>query len=132
IDSSATMRPLGLARFLLEHKLNICKIYADSFSQEEKQDFYWLQENYPDLQLFAISQIKMRMLPRESKSKIIAIGQKAAYFLNTPYFINIVENGGLWGFSGIINLLDLLEEAFLTEKDTKKLVQIKGLGCGKI
>ncbi|MDE5736820.1 MAG: nitrogenase [Oscillospiraceae bacterium] len=132
IDSSATMRPLGLARFLLEHKLNICKIYADSFSQEEKQDFYWLQENYPDLQLFSISQIKMRMLPRESKSKIIAIGQKAAYFLNTPYFINIVENGGLWGFSGIINLLELLEEAFLTEKDTKKLVQIKGLGCGKI
>ncbi|MDE6776339.1 MAG: nitrogenase, partial [Oscillospiraceae bacterium] len=84
------------------------------------------------LQLFEISQIKKRILPRESKSKIIAIGQKAAYFLNTPYFINIVENGGLWGFSGLINLLDLLEEAFLTEKDTKKLVQIKGLGCGKI
>lgn len=132
IDSSATMRPLGLARFLLKHKLNICKIYADSFSQEEKQDFYWLQENYPDLQLFAISHVKMRMLPRENKNKILAIGQKAAYFLNTPYFINIVENGGFWGFSGIINLLELLEEAFLTEKDTKKLVQIKGLGCGKI
>ncbi|MDE6005072.1 MAG: nitrogenase component 1 [Oscillospiraceae bacterium] len=132
IDSSATMRPLGLAKFLLEHKFNIFRIYADSFSQEEKQDFYWLQENYPDLQLFAISQIKMRMLPRKSNIKTIAIGQKAAYFLNTPYFINTVENGGFWGFSGIIGMLELLEDAFITEKNTKKLVQIKGLGCGTV
>lgn len=132
IDYTATMRPLGLARFLLEHQFHVTAIYADNFSQEEQQDFLWLQEHYPDLKLFATVQVKMRMLPRKSDIKTIAIGQKAAYFLNTPYFINTVENGGFWGFSGIIGMLELLEEAFLSEKDTKQLVQIKGLGCGTV
>lgn len=132
IDYTATMRPLSLARFLLEHNFRVTKIYADSFTQEESQDFIWLQENYPDLEIFATVQVKMRMLPRESQEKTLAIGQKAAYFQNTPYFVNIVENNGMWGFSGILELLELLEDAFLHKKDTRKLVQIKGMGCGNI
>ncbi|MDE5884852.1 MAG: nitrogenase component 1 [Oscillospiraceae bacterium] len=130
IDYTATIRPLSLARFLLEHHFNVTRIYADGFTQEEFQDFNWLQENYPDLEIFATIQVKMRMIPREYSKKTLAIGQKAAYFLNTPYFINIIENNGFWGFSGILEFLELLEDAFLHEKDTKKLVQIKGVGCG--
>ncbi len=124
------MRPLSLARLLLSPDFNVTAVYADSFTAEEKDDFAWLQTFYPALPVFATVQVKMRVLPRETSEKTLAIGQKAAYFTGTPYFVNTVECGGYYGFSGIRKLLSLMEEAFLQEKDTRKLIQIKGWGCG--
>ncbi|MCR4644035.1 MAG: nitrogenase component 1 [Oscillospiraceae bacterium] len=130
IDYTATMRPLSLARALLEHGFNVTALYIDSFSGEEKGDLAWLQAHFPELPVYATVQVKMRVLPRETCEKTLAIGQKAAYFTGTPYFVNIVECGGYYGFSGFCKLLALMEDAFLHEKDTRKLIQIKGLGCG--
>ena len=130
IDYTATMRPLSLARLLLTHGFNVTAIYADSFTAEEKDDFAWFQAYHPALPVFATVQVKMRVLPRKTREKTLAIGQKAAYFTGTPYFVNTVECGGYYGFSGIRQMLSLMEDAFLQEKDTRKLIQIKGWGCG--
>ncbi|MBQ4464741.1 MAG: nitrogenase [Oscillospiraceae bacterium] len=130
IDYTATMRPLSLAKLLLTHGFNVTAIYADSFTGEDRGDFAWLQANHPDLPVYATVQVKMRMLPRETSEKTLAIGQKAAYFTSSPYFVNTVECGGFYGFTGIRQMLLLMEEAFVHEKDTRKLIQIKGLGCG--
>ena len=130
IDYTATMRPLSLARLLLTHGFNVKSVYADSFTAEDKPDFLWLQEHAEALQLFATVQVKMRVLPRKTDEKTLAIGQKAAYFTGTPYFVNTVECGGYYGFTGIRQMLALMEDAFLHEKDTRKLIQIKGWGCG--
>jgi hypothetical protein len=124
------MRPLGLARLLLEHGFNVIKVYADTLNTEEKSDFEWLRENRPELKLCATVHAKMRLLPRNNTGKILAIGQKAAYFTGTDYFVNIVEGGGMYGYDGICRMAGLMAEAFLTPKDTRKLIQIKGLGCG--
>jgi hypothetical protein len=73
--------------------------------------------------------VMMRKTDR-TQSNYLALGQKAAYFLGTDRFVNIVENDGLYGYGGIIRLMALMEDAYKTPKDTKKLVQIKGWGCG--
>lgn len=130
VDYSATMRPLGLARLLVEHGFNVTKLYIDNFNGEERADFDWLRAQRPDIDVYPTVHAKMRVLERNSDEKILAIGQKAAYFNNTPYFVNIVEGGGMYGFDGIVKLADLIKEAFSEEKDTKALIQIKGLGCG--
>ena len=61
--------------------------------------------------------------------KVVAIGQKAAYFCDTPYFVNMLEGGGFWGFDGIVHLAEAVCDAVINEKDTKKIIQIKGWGC---
>lgn len=129
IDYTATMRPVGLARLLVEHGFRVERIYADNISGEEEADFYWLKEHYPDLELAATVHVKMRVLDRHVREKTVAIGQKAAYFTGTSHFVNIIDGGGFYGFSGIRRLMELLKEAYLEEKDTRTLVQIKGLGC---
>lgn len=129
IDYTLTMRPLGLARLLLEHGFNVESIYVDSFIAEEQEDFNWLKENYPDIKIYATVHVKMRFVDRKSDEKILALGQKAAYFTGSNNFVNIVEGGGMYGFDGIIKLADLMIDAFLNEKDAKKLIQFKGLGC---
>lgn len=129
IDYMAHPRPLGLAKLLLTHGFYVKEIYLDSISQEEKTEFLWLQENNPELLLKATIQTKMRVLPRASEEKILAVGQKAAWFTGSRNFVNIVQGAGLWGFDGIRRMTELMRDAFLEEKDTEDLIVRKGWGC---
>jgi len=130
IDYTLTFRPLSLARLLAEHGFKVTQLFADSFIAEEKDDFDWLQQNLPNLKLGATTHVKRRMLPRQNGGvPCLALGQKAAYFTGTDYFVNVVEGGGMYGYDGIRRLAGLMAEAFLAPKDVKKLIQVKGLGC---
>ena len=122
-------RPLGLAKLLLEHGFHVTEIYLDSISPEEKKVFDWMKIHYPELELKATIHAKMRVLPRKTESKVLAIGQKAAWFSGSRNFVNMVQGGGLWGFDGIRKTAELMEEAFLEEKDSEELIVQKGWGC---
>ena len=65
----------------------------------------------------------------EKQGKVLAIGQKAAYFENTNHFVNVVEGGGMIGYEAVYKTARLMREAFENEKDMEALVGIKGLGC---
>ena len=122
-------RPLGLAKLLLEHGFNVTTVYLDSISPEEKTVFDWLKFHHPELELRATIQVKMRVLPRKTEEKVLAIGQKAAWFSGSRNFVNMVQGGGLWGFDGIRRTMELMTEAFLEEKDPENLIVRKGWGC---
>lgn len=122
-------RPLGLAKLLLEHGFHVTTVYLDSISPEEKPAFDWLKLHHPDLELRATIQTKMRVLPRGTEGKVLAIGQKAAWFSGSRNFVNMVQGGGLWGFDGIRGTMKLMTEAFLEEKDPEDLIVRKGWGC---
>lgn len=129
IDYTLTIRPLSLARLLLENGFNVVSIYADSFISEEEDDFKYIKENYPNIKIYPTVHVKMRFVDRHNDEKILALGQKAAYFTGSNNFVNMVEGGGMYGFDAIVKLCDLMVDAFLNEKDMKKLIQFKGLGC---
>ena len=122
-------RPLGLAKLLLEHGFHVTTVYLDSISPEEKPAFDWLKLHHPDLELRATIQTKMRVLPRGTEGKVLAIGQKAAWFSGSRNFVNMVQGGGLWGFDGIRGTMELMTEAFLEEKDPEDLIVREGWGC---
>ncbi|MBE6726218.1 MAG: nitrogenase [Ruminococcaceae bacterium] len=130
IDYTAFSRPLSLARMLLDHGFRVERVYLDGVSGEERGDFDVLAEQYPDLLLSPTVHPVMRVAGREREEKTLAVGQKAAYFAGTPYFVNLVENGGFTGFDAVTGIASLMEEAWLKEKDTRSLIGIKGMGCG--
>ena len=77
----------------------------------------------PDLLLCSTLNVKMRfvksidMADKEpNDGKILAIGQKAAYFAGTDNFVNIVQGGGMYGFDGIVRLAGLMDEAFRVKR----------------
>lgn len=130
IDYTATPRPLGLARLLLEHGFTVGKVYADAFIDEDARDFVWLKEHLPELVISSTVHVKMRFALRgEQGVKVLAVGQKAAYFSGTGNFVNIVSGGGMYGFDGIVRLAEMMTDAYRQEKDTKTVIQYKGLGC---
>lgn len=134
IDYTFSSRSLGLARLLLAHGFNVKTVYIDEFEEEDKVDIAVLKKLAPQLELRPTIDVGMRAAPRGSQEKVLALGQKAAYFLDSCYFVNIVEGAGLYGFDGICRLAEEMIAAFQTPKDTKSLIQIKGLnwGCGCI
>lgn len=129
IDSSATWRPISLALLLVTHGFHVKRVYLDAILAEEESAFRQLQKIAPNLQLISFSHVKMRILDRDTAQSYLAIGQKAAYFTGTKHFVNMIECGGLYGFYGICQIASLMTEAFLEEKETENLIQIKGLGC---
>lgn len=129
IDYTAVPRPLGLARLLLESGFNVKRVYADGFTGEEKADFDFLKANYPSLMLHATVHANMRFA-EDIGETFLAIGQKAAYFVDTDNFVNIIEGGGMYGYEAITKLCALMVEAFREKKPMRELVQIKGQGCG--
>ena len=104
-------------------------VYLDGISPEEKEDFLWLKEHAPELLLIATIQVGMRVFPRGSKREVLAVGQKAAYFTGSRHFVNLVQGEGLYGFDGIRRTAALMMDAYVQEKDTRRLVVQKGWGC---
>lgn len=129
VDYTFTFRILNFTRMLLEEGFCVKEIYADTFLPEEKEDFEWIREHAPEIIISATSRPQMRFLAKENDEKILAIGQKAAYFAGTDHFVNVVESGGLFGFDGIRQIADLMKEAYLIKKDRKLIIQRKGYGC---
>lgn len=130
IDYSFCPRPLGLAKFLLDNGFNVQRVYLDAVTGEEKAAFEYLKTNYPQLMLYPTVHASMRFLAEKEPSGFLAIGQKAAHFMNTNHFVNVVEGGGMLGYQAVIKTLELMREAFTEEKDMRSLIQIKGMGCG--
>ena len=52
------------------HGFNVKRIYLDSFTGEEKKDYEYLKENYPDLELYATVDIKSRFMASSSREKL--------------------------------------------------------------
>ena len=129
IDASAHPRPLGLARLLIEHGFRVDEVYLDGVTDEDASALDWLRAHAPELQLSSIVLPELRVAPRERIERVIAIGQKAAWFTGTPYFVNIVEGAGLWGYAGIRTMARAMVEAWRVPKNTRDIVPRKGLGC---
>lgn len=133
IDATATPRPFSLARFLLTHGFRVYSIYIDYPAQAEEADFRFLQQQYPELSLRSVTHWKRRLLPRDDSrryGKVLAIGQMAAYFADTNYFVNLIENSGLWGYTGLLKLLELMADANRRENPRmREIIQVKAWGC---
>jgi len=102
IDYTYCPRPLGLAKLLLTSGFNVDRVYLDAITGEEKGTFEYLKENHPDLQLFPTVHAAMRFHSPKDQSHFLAIGQKAAHFVNTSHFVNVVEGGGMLGYQAIL------------------------------
>jgi hypothetical protein len=132
IDYAAVTRPLSLAQLLLSYGFNVVRIYTDAILPGDEDAFAWLKKYAPDLPLHSAVNFRCRFVPRvgtRQAEKLLAIGQKAAYFTGSSYFVNIVENGDLYGFDGICRLLALMENAVLHESDMRNTIQVKAWGC---
>ena len=128
VDYTAVTRPFEFSRLLCEHGFNVKYIVADSAAGEE-ESFEWLRSNRPDIGIYSAVNVNMLDIADETHEHILAVGQKAAYYFATDNFVNIVVNGGYYGFEGIAKIAALMIDAYTTPKDRREVLKLKGLGC---
>lgn len=138
IDGMGVVFPCQLAVLLIQHGFHVRRLFMDQVLPEDREAFAWLQENQPDLRVSAMVNFQLRMrgrdraqdLAKEGK-KLLAIGQKAAYFTGSPYFLDLVQNLGLYGYKGIIRLAHAMVWALDHPRSPRDLIQIKAKGFCK-
>ncbi len=128
IDYTAVTRPFELALLLGRYGFNVKYLIADSVG-EDAAAFEALRGEFPDTELYSSVNVNMFDAADEQNEPVLAIGQKAAWFFSTDNFVDIVSNGGLYGFEGIAKLCGLIEEAYRSRKDRRTVIQQKGWGC---
>ena len=146
IDYTAFPYILEFAELLLKHGFNVKRIYSDNFPADERDAYERIisretdpevreqvssEENAGYIKLYPTNEPAMRFAASEnsSDSRILAIGQKAAYFTGTQHFVDIVEGGGMFGYDAVKKIAGLMTEAYREKKDTKKIISHKGWGC---
>ena len=138
VDYTAFPYILELSELLTKHGFNVTSLYSDGFPADEQDAYERLKEVKPDIKVYPTNEPAMRFAvandntdnPEKLDTQItLAIGQKTAYFTNTSHFVDIVEGGGMYGYSAIKKLSDMMIDAFQNEKDTKKVISHKGWGC---
>ena len=130
LDYTAAPRILGLARRLLEAGFNVERIFADLFLPAEEADFEFLKSRFPEVRLTPTLHLRMRFAAGEkSPGKILAVGQKAAFFTGSAHFVDLVWGRGFYGFTGLKKIAGLLAEAFRTPREVRSVIQHKGWGC---
>ena len=132
IDYTFCPRPLGLAKLLLDHGINVTRVYVDGIPGGDRAAFDHLQKEHPDLMIYPTVHPGMRFARTANEEYgrfMLAIGQKAAAFDNTNHFVNVVEGGGMTGYEAVTRTCALIRDAYMNEKEMRELVQVKGLGC---
>ncbi len=129
IDFLSVARQFQLAELLLKHGFNVRYIIADSLNAEEEKSFDRIAEKYPDIEIFSSVNVNMLHMADEPHEKILAIGQKAAFYFASDNFVNLVSGGGLYGYIGIAKLADMITDAFNIPKPRKDVLRLKGHTC---
>ena len=128
IDYTMVTRPFELALLLAEHGFNVTHVIADSAAGEEEA-FEKLRALAPGLMIWSAVNVNMLYEPEQEHEHILALGQKAAYYFATDNFVNIIVNGGYYGFSGVRKIAGLMIDAYNTPKDRREVLRLKGMGC---
>lgn len=128
IDFTAVTRPFELALMLARKGFNVRYLIADAIG-EDAEAFEQLRSEYPDIELYSSVNVNMISAADSDHEPVLAIGQKAAWYFASDNFVDLVSNGGLYGFAGITKLASLIEDAYRTPKDRRVVIQQKGWGC---
>lgn len=128
IDASAIDESLSLAYFLIQHGFTVDSIYLDAFT-ESREIFDSLQKKAGNIKIYSAENWNMRIIDRNTPYKVLGIGQQAAYYNTSPYFVNMIMSAGMYGYQGIRHLMELMREAYRQPKDIASLVQHKGWEC---
>ena len=128
VDYTAVTRPFSLAGLFLRHGIRVKYIIADTVG-EDADAFLRLKQSHPDLLICASANVNMLHQHEHPAEPVLAVGQKAAYYFASDHFVNLILNGGYYGFSGIRKIAELTAEAYRTPKDRRAVLRHKGYGC---
>lgn len=113
IDSSATMRPFSLALDLLAYGFDVRLVFALHAKADDSASARRLAEDHPEVTIVrrgGAAAVVGGDWPVDSDA-CVAVGSDASFLLNSSRAVDIYHDEGLFGFQGVIALMDELRAA---------------------
>lgn len=112
VDSSATMQPFALAAALHRYGFHVAAVYAAHWKESDRADRLWLEANCPSVRILC-SERYQDITDCGLSRKILTIGYDSAYLLRSRHFVDIQRDEGLFGYYGVIRLMERMGDAAL-------------------
>lgn len=122
IDGETITRPFDLAKTLLEAGMKIRCIYEQKVLPSDEENFKWVMEHYPEIQIIQPQHPKTTVSEKFG-ADCLSIGFSAAYISGAKHVLDIAGQHGLYGYQGIIDLMQMIQEASKKEVELKKLLE---------
>lgn len=126
MDFQAVIKPFSLALTLSEYGFNIGMIASDGIPAHEKGAFELLSKKYLDILVEDPLCHEAVTFPFEG-SQYLCIGFDCGYMTGSDKVVNIMEDEGLFGYDGIVRLMDMLVEAYTEKADVQEMIKEAGL-----
>ena len=126
IDSSATIRPFTLARFLYQNGFNVTEVYAQECIPLEKNSFRWICDHALNIKVLQPEHPANPMV-RQIESNCLAIGFEAAYIKGARYVVDLVNDETLYGYHGIEKLMKMMRASLNQKADLFDMIHKYGM-----
>ncbi len=122
VDGEAINRPFEFARALIEAGFTVHSIYEQKLIPADKEDFNWLRENRPEIPIYQPQHPKMTTAEKTNE-ECVAVGYSAGYLSGARHVVDLGGQNGLFGYRGVIKLMEMIKKAASEEADMKKMLQ---------
>ena len=121
LDQEAITRPFEFSRCLLEAGFNVKRVYSQQLIPADKEDYEWVMENYPEIEVRQPQNPKATVEEKVSED-CIAVGYSAGYITGAKHVVDIGGQNGLYGYKGLVELLGRIREAKDKVADLKQIL----------
>ncbi|MBR2835614.1 MAG: hypothetical protein IKE43_07910 [Coriobacteriales bacterium] len=126
VCSSATCRPFGLAKALVEYGFTVSDVFSDGCAFYDAEAKTWLAER-GGVAFHEIHDPSLVEQVGHIGTAQIAIGFMAGYYSGAPHVVNLMLDEGHFGFYGIIHLMEMLRDAAATQSSLEACIERYGL-----
>ena len=122
LDWECIIRVFEFARLLIENGFNVRRIYSQQVVPSDKENFEWVRENYPEIEILQPQNPKTTFA-EPIEDECIAIGYSAGYLSGAEHVVDIGGQNGLYGYRGLKELLIKVRNAKKERSDLKKILE---------
>ena len=122
VDGEAVNRPFEFARALIEAGFTVHSIYEQKLIPADEEDFQWVRENHPEIPIYQPQHPKMTTA-KKTTEECVAVGYSAGYLSGARHVVDLGGQNGLYGYQGVVRLMEMIRKAAAEEADMKKMLQ---------
>ena len=126
ITAGSVMKPFGLARTLLKAGFNVETVVAQTALPIDRDALEWVRAEYPNVQIVQPQHVNVIEFAHRSPDAV-AIGFDAAYIAGAKRVVSITNDEGLFGYHGVMRLMQMLRSAAAQPCDLKQLIDDYGV-----
>lgn len=125
-DDSSVVKPFELARALAEYGFRVSRVMAGECPPMDEENLEWLLERAPGVEIVQPEHhnaVKFEGRIEES----LAIGLSGAYLTGSEYLLDMIDDGGMYGYHGVKTLMERMIAAVNHKADLRSVIDSYGL-----